>query len=236
MNLSSIQKGFNPYIEAVLNFIYPPFCIICDARLNSGSQIVCEQCWKCLPRVNDSAGSNQNISDNHNKLSEVYRVISVWAYSDEVQKVIHEMKYHGKKSLCASVGDEMAKLVLEHRAYLSADLIMPVPLHKTRFRERGFNQSLLLSHRISTISKIPVEPNILKRIRYTQPQSKLGAAEREKNVQDAFKVAKPESVRKKVVMLVDDVLTTGSTIRACAKALMQAGAAKILAITGAQAI
>ncbi|MFQ5823798.1 MAG: ComF family protein [bacterium] len=236
IKLSSFYKSFSPYIEAVLNFIYPPFCIICDVRLDSGSELICEQCWNCLPRINHSIENKLNISNKNSKIPEVSCVISVWEYSDEVQKIIHEMKYFKKQSLAGLMGDEMAKLVLADRVYSSADLIIPVPLHKTRLRERGFNQSILLSNRIATISKIPVERNVLKRIRYTKPQSKLGAVEREKNVQGAFEVTESNSLIDKQVILVDDVLTTGSTIRACAKVLIQAGVSKILAITAAKAI
>jgi ComF family protein len=236
VNLRSIFKGTRPYIEAVLNFIYPPFCVICQVHLNSDLNLVCEQCWNSLPRIKQGIDRNQNIFDVDNKTSDVSCVISVWAYTDQVQKIIHEMKYFQKKSLAAKMGDEMAVLVLENHEYLAADFIIPVPLHKTKLRERGFNQSLHLANRIAVFSKIPVESNILKRIRYTKSQSKLSAADREKNVERAFAVTDVEKLLGKKIILVDDVLTTGSTVRECAKVLRQAGVSKILAITAAKAI
>lgn len=234
INLKSVYESFNPYIDAALNFIYPPFCLICQGRLELGSKLVCEECWSRLPRINYSFEANQNISSS--RIPDVSHVISVWEYSEEVQKIIHEMKYSNKQSLAVLMGDEMARLVSENREYQSADSIIPVPLHKTRLRERGFNQSLLLSNRIATISKIPVKSDILERVRYTRPQSKLSATDREKNVLGAFAVTKPDTLKEKTVILVDDVLTTGSTLGACASPLRRAGASKILALTAAKAI
>ena len=135
--------------------------------------------------------------------------------------------------LAKLVGEELAALVAQDKDYLEADLIMPVPLHRTRLRERGFNQSLLLSQAISGLINIPVHQKVLKRIKYTKPQSKLNAAERQQNVKDAFRVIEPGAVKGKTVIIVDDVLTTGSTIRACAESLVNAQVTKVLALTAA---
>lgn len=237
--LLRLKGGWNPklllcsqLIEAILDFIYPPYCIICRFRLDSGSKLICENCWKNLPRVQNTL----NGSNYQDKNSYISCFLSVWEYNDAVQKVIHEMKYFRKKSLARLMGVEMANLVLENEEYSGADLIIPVPLHKTKLRERGFNQSIILSQIISLRTKIPYVTKILKRIRYTKPQSKLSAVEREKNVQGAFKVFKSQSLKGKVVILIDDVLTTGSTLRACADTLKDAGVTKILVLTAAKSI
>jgi len=165
--------------------------------------------------------------------SQITKFLAVWEFNNAVREVIHEIKFFGKKSLTKFVGRELANLVTRDKDYLEADLIIPVPLHKTKLRERGFNQSLLLSQAIFKLSNIPVNQKVLKRIRYTQPQSKLNTVERQQNVNDAFRVIESSDVKGKTVILVDDVLTTGSTMRACAESLESAGVTKILALTAA---
>jgi ComF family protein len=158
----------------------------------------------------------------------------VWEFNDAVQAIIHELKYQGKKALAQPLGEEMAKAAAQDAEYAAAGTILPVPLHKTKFRERGYNQSLLLSAVVSEILNIPVETEVLKRVRYTKSQSRLNSAERDKNMQGAFQVVKPDLIQNNVTIVVDDVLTTGSTLRACARVLMEAGAAKVLALTAAK--
>lgn len=232
INLTPFYKNIHPYLNAILDFIYPPYCLICKAHLDSGAKLVCEYCWQSLLRLQNMT----ELSDEKRQKAPISRFLSVWQYSDEFQTIIHEMKYYGKKSLAQSMGEEMAKVVMASKEYSNADLIIPVPLHKTRLRERGFNQSFLLAQKITSVTKISVEPGILKRVRYTKSQSKLSATERVLNVQGAFKVTQSQPVKGKVVILVDDVLTTGSTLNACADALIDSGVAKVLILTAAMAV
>jgi len=233
MNLAPIYKWAQPYSDAVLNFIYPPYCIICKTRLKPGLTLICKTCWQSLPRIDNTQNQKNSRANLDFAESQITKFLAVWEFNNEVQEVIHEIKFFGKKSLTKFVGRELADLMTRDKDYLEADLIIPVPLHKTKLRERGFNQSLLLSQAIFKLSNTPVNQKVLKRIRYTQPQSKLNAFERQQNVKDAFRVIDPSAVKEKTVILVDDVLTTGSTMRACAESLESAGVAKILALTAA---
>lgn len=167
---------------------------------------------------------------------ELQEIRSVWQFSEDMQTVIHELKYHGKKSLSKCFGCEMAILLLRTPAYAAADLLVPVPLHRTRFRERGFNQSLLLCQAISSHTGIPVESQVLKRTKYTSSQAKLSATERERNVATAFQVVDGGALNCKSIIVVDDVLTTGATLRACAVALRRAGATRIFGLTVARTL
>lgn len=114
-------------------------------------------------------------------------------------------------------------------------MLIPVPLHKTRIRERGFNQSLLLCISISSQLNIDYSDKVLVRTRYTQSQTKLNASKRQKNVANAFQVKSAESIRGKTIILVDDVITTGATMNACAQALARCGASEIILISAAKA-
>ena len=113
----------------------------------------------------------------------------------------------------------------------SADLVMPVPLHPTRLRTREFNQSLLLADRIARRLGLPLSFEHLERIRETRPQTELDRKDRARNVRRAFIVREPEGLKGRRVLLVDDVLTTGSTVNDCARALHRAGAASISVLT-----
>lgn len=163
-------------------------------------------------------------------------LVSVWEFSEQVQQIIHEYKYFRKKSLAKRLAAELAVQVQSHAEYRKADVIIPVPLHRTKFRERGYNQSLLLSLELSHLIETPVEAHILKRTRHTQSQSKLNAVQREQNVRGAFKVLDTESLESQQIILVDDVMTTGATLTAAGEPLLAAGAERVLALTLARAM
>ncbi|MDZ7377321.1 MAG: ComF family protein, partial [candidate division KSB1 bacterium] len=103
-------------------------------------------------------------------------------------------------------------------------LLIPVPLHKTRARERGYNQSALLCRAIARQTGLPYDEHILKRVRYTRSQTKLSASERLKNVNQAFRIVNKEPIQNKNVILIDDVITTGATMNECARELITNGA------------
>jgi len=233
MNLAPIYKWAQPYSDAVLNFIYPPYCTICNTSLEPGLTLICKTCWQSLPRIDNAQNQQRNRANLDFAESYISRILSVWEFNNTVQQIIHEIKFFGKKSFATLVGREVADLMTQDKDYLETDLIIPVPLHKTKLRERGFNQSLLLCQAIFKLTNIPVNQKILKRIRYTKSQSKLNSVERQQNVKDAFRVIAPSAIKGKTVILVDDVLTTGSTMRACAESLESAGVARILALTAA---
>ena len=152
-----------------------------------------------------------------------------------VRQIIHEFKYGRQihlqhlvaRWLCAALDDER----LRGRKF---DVIVPVPLHASRQRERGFNQAKLIAQLLSVDSSIPARP-LLKRVRYTTTQTALDRAERMENLHNAFRLRKKANVRALRVLLVDDVLTTGSTLSECARVLKRAGALSVYAATAARA-
>jgi len=123
----------------------------------------------------------------------------------------------------------------EEDLWLDVDAIVPVPLHPVREKERGFNQSQVLAKRLSEIKKIQLLDKRLVKVKNIPPQTSLQANERARNVRGAFKVKRPETVKDKVILLVDDVYTTGSTLRECSLALREAGAKEVKAMTIARA-
>lgn len=137
------------------------------------------------------------------------------------------MKYEGFEKLGVWLGQELGKTI--RSAGVQADGLIPIPLHRRKLRERGYNQAELVAHGVARTTGIPVRTDIVRRRRFTETQTKLGLEQRKKNVEDAFELISGADVDGNSCVLVDDVITTGATIISCAGALRAGGASKIIA-------
>jgi ComF family protein len=167
-------------------------------------------------------------------LSPFARGASLGPYEGALRLVLHELKYRGRRRAAG----RLARALLESPAALAVlepgVLLVPVPLHPRRRRERTFNQAELLAMALGGGRSLPVCRDALVRLKDTPAQTGLSAAARRRNVEGAFAVRRPARVAGRVVVLVDDVLTTGATTRACATALRRAGAAEVRLLTVAR--
>jgi ComF family protein len=156
-------------------------------------------------------------------------------FDGPVRELIHQFKYSGKtmlrRPLALLSADHLGQFVSESRP----DMIIPVPLHKKRLRQRGFNQAILLGEIFAGRWQLPLLRNHLRRVRWTEPQVNLSATERLENVRGAFAVSGASDFSGKRILLVDDVYTTGSTVKECAKILKHAGAETVNVVTVARA-
>lgn len=153
------------------------------------------------------------------------RAISLFAYNSPVQQLIARLKFQKKLSLAHLFGTLMTQAIQQHHADDLPDCIAPVPLSKTRLRERGYNQAMEIARPISKALNIPLDCSLFKRIRHSPPQSSLNLKARQKNVCDAFAVTRhklPDHVA-----IVDDVITTGATCNELARLLKKAGVKKV---------
>jgi len=162
------------------------------------------------------------------------RARSFGYYEGALREILQHYKYRGLRPLARPLGQRLAQ-TLERLQGGTWDLVLPVPLHRNRERQRGFNQAGLLAEQVGKLSGIRMGGKDCVRVRDTPPQAGLRAAERRKNVKGAFAVPQPERVRGLRVLLVDDVLTTGATADACARALLEAGARGVAVLTLARA-
>ncbi|MFA0783398.1 MAG: hypothetical protein YYHSYBAR_001789 [Candidatus Fervidibacter sacchari] len=166
-------------------------------------------------------------------------------YDGVGRETVHAFKFNRKPRLAQPMGELMAEVAVRvfegdggllplpwHRP----DVIAPVPLHPKTQRQRGYNQAALLAEVVGQAIGVPVEPNLLLQIRPMKPQATLGEKERWENVKGAFGVANPESVRGRIVLVVDDVMTTGSTLNEVAKVLKKAGARFVYCLTFARTV
>lgn len=147
-------------------------------------------------------------------------------YDGALEEAIRLLKYHGVRRLSIPLSELLLELQMPE-----IDVVIPVPLYKKRLKERGFNQSALIARNISKRINKPLLINSLIKIRDTLPQVGLNVNERRRNVKGAFSVRDARGIYKKNILLIDDVLTTGSTVRECSKVLKKAGAENIHVIT-----
>ena len=137
------------------------------------------------------------------------------------QKLIHHLKYHNKQNIGVKLGNLLGGFLSEAPLYQDVDLIIPVPLHAKRERFRGYNQSDLFAKGLSEAMQIQWQKNILVRNQMTDTQTKKSRIDRFKNVENAFSVVQPQAIQNKHILIVDDVLTTGATLEACANQILK---------------
>jgi len=160
-------------------------------------------------------------------------------YFDEATasaKIIHDMKYRGRYRLTREFGKILGEKILGSKPLWNADMIIPVPLHKLKKSERGYNQAERISKGMADVMRIPGNSKVMKRIKYTATQTNLSMRRRKQNIKGAFELRDPGFVKGKKIILVDDVLTTGATIVECAKLLYTAGAETVFAASLAKTL
>jgi ComF family protein len=223
------------FIRDLVGLIYPVKCLICDGcEASSRTPLLCENCLgEISSRPLPEAVDGQHDAANNSGFDSAF---AGWQYDAAMQQIIHATKYRRRPSLGETLGDLLAqRLSASLRDEFTKTVVVPVPLHRRRERKRGFNQSLVLGRALAKSWHLEVMPRALRRTRFTQPQAKLRAAERWQNVEGAFAPARGLHLETPTVFLVDDVLTTGATMNACAAALKSAGASKVIGIALARA-
>ncbi|RLB30338.1 MAG: ComF family protein [Deltaproteobacteria bacterium] len=241
--------------RGLLDIIYPPRCAVCGAFLihekslkGNGARGFCSRCLSDFHKIRPpycticgkpfiSENQEDHLCEDCLRKHPYYEALRApYVYEGAMLEAIHLFKYGGKRHLSKSLGALIAQFAAE---WLGADnplLVMPVPLHPKRLRERGFNQSLLLGRDVALRLGVKLDFLSLRRVRYTQPQTTLGRKERLKNVREAFALEPLSNVKGKRILIVDDVTTTGSTLNECARILKRAAAEKVFALTLARAI
>ena len=245
MFLSKVKDFLRELKDDILDLVYPQNCTICQKHLGGEEKDVCENCWKTLASLSAPfcPYCKSFLEDNHTLAEhlcpylskpedrKILAVRSLGTFDDHYKKLIHRFKYDRKIPLGKRLAQGLGKVVAQDEDFESCDLIIPVPLHRARHRERGFNQSEILAEGVSQAINLPLVKETLKRKKNTKDQTYLNAQQRAENVSDAFVVTRPEKINERDVILVEDVITTGATLNECARMLEMAGAKRILAVT-----
>jgi ComF family protein len=228
-------------VDPLLTVVFPSFCVVCRAPLSQPTRgPLCQGCWTRLPRHQDDlcacgvplgAGVPRPCGRCRRGRTAFEAGASLGPYEASLRTAIHELKYRGRRRLAGRLAEALLAEPAPRAVLSDAVVLVPVPLHPRRRRERGFNQSELIAQALGRLTRLPVAASALVRRQDTPSQSGLSAAERRRNVASAFVVRRRPAIAGRVVVIVDDVLTTGATARACASALRAAGARSVRLLT-----
>jgi len=235
-------------LQGLLHLVYPGACHVCDVPLPPGSLLFCEPCRKALtvdrhdqcPHCAGSVGPFARVADGCSHCRGISfpfdKVIRLGPYEKEhpLRDVILRMKHASGEGLAEVVGELWAESAETRLRALGADLVVPVPLHWRRRWWRGYNQSEALARPLAARLGLPFRPSWLRRVRHTPEQKGQSVGAKRENVRDAFR-ARGGGLRGQTVLLVDDVLTTGSTAAEAARALRKAGAKRVVVAVLARA-
>ena len=231
-------------LKKLLNELWEFPCPLCDCDNphKHDFNTFCSDCVQKLPllsgkRCPGCGGENDGVLDLCRQCLSMpprpwSKAVSVMQMEGLGEKVIYQLKFSGNTAMARAIA-ELAYPLLNNPEFMECDMIVPVPLYWKRFLQRGYNQSEVLAKMLARYMNIPVKTPV-KRIRHTIRQATLSREERLKNLKGAFAVPKPEKVKDKTILLIDDVLTTGSTLHACAEALRKAGVKDIKVFTVAR--
>jgi len=222
------NKAF--FITNLLGFSFPELCPACRRGMSGHEKLLCSDCRTNLPLTNFHLMEENPLKKMFWGRVPLEYAMSYYFFSKQtrVQQLIHHIKYRGLKELAVEVGRMMGRAIQENEKFCNAvEVIIPVPLHPKKLRKRGFNQSECLGRGISELIKKPLSTQNLIRQIHNPTQTKKSRFQRWKNVSGIFELLNAEELNGKHVLLVDDVVTTGSTIEACYLALKKANDVRI---------
>lgn len=244
---AAIRRGLTHFLKNISVFIadwfFPSACFYCGGAAGDDGHY-CEKCWAEIPEVtfnecpfcfieNHSAGCS---CLDFRKLGAA-SVYSGWYFAEPLRSIIHQIKYNGQRRLGKSAGK---KLALKIRSALTdgIDFVVPMPIHHTRMRMRGYNQAEQIATGFCEELSLPLKKQYLKRVISRTSQTRYSRAERDKNIRGSFLVPNKytSEIKNKDVILLDDVMTTGATLSECCRVLKQAGAGSVYAVTLARVL
>ncbi len=223
----------------MLDLLYPRRCPICDRAVKPFGSLICETCkrelvyikepccMKCGKHLQKEEKEYCKDCTSHVHLYDCGRALfSYKSVSDSIAR----FKYRGRQEYAAYYAACMAETFAEFISACQADALIPVPLHKSRLRVRGYNQAQVLAEELSALTGIPMFPDLVERVEKTAPMKDLSAAERQNNLKRAFKICRND-VKLNTIIIIDDIYTTGSTIDALAEVFQQSGVEKVYFVT-----
>lgn len=206
------------YLHSLLYLFFPPHCVVCDAVLEEGEEIICLACNIDMPRTNFHLESDNPVERMFWGKLPLVRASSYFYYNrgSGFRRLLHQLKYYGRKDIGEIMGRFVAEELKRTGFFKDIDLILPVPLHPLKQKDRGYNQSVCIAQGISAVTGIPMDTTSVVRCKNSTSQTDKSVYERWKNVSGIFKMNSSKNLVRKHVLIVDDVLTTGATITACA--------------------
>lgn len=199
-----------PQCRKSLTYVTEPYCLKCGKKMTNSTRMYCSFCEKTAVPFDEGR--------------------AVFVYDDTIRKSIYRFKYNSRKEYAKFYAEQIVSVFGDKIKKWGVDVIIPIPLHKSKLRKRGFNQAYLISKEISYLTKIPVDKHILTREKKTEKQKELGAYGRSTNIKNAFKMSS-NRVQYLSAMLIDDIYTTGATMCAASKVLKMGGIKHVYCIS-----
>ncbi|MBI3511156.1 MAG: ComF family protein [Bacteroidetes bacterium] len=232
------SAAIKQYTQGFVSLFYPSLCAACNAALVKNERSICTACHLTLPRSGDELFPNENpVAKVFWGRLKLEAAVSCYLFSQggNVQELIHRLKYNGRRDAGIVSGRIFGNELKELTPFNNASLVIPVPLHYKKLRKRGYNQAACFGEGLAEGLEIPMKENILLRLDATDTQTRKSREARWKNVEDVFVVREKEKLEGKHLILVDDVITTGATIEACAIPLLKIEGVKLSVVSLASA-
>ncbi len=208
-------------INELNDAIYPNLCLTCSNALHKHEKIICIKCQISLPKTDYAEYEDNPIAKKFWGKVPIERAMALYHFykSGRIQKLMHALKYRGRQDVGIRLGNLLGYQLQQFHLFNDVDIITSVPLHKDKEQKRGFNQSNIIGEGLSEVLQIPFDKNVLFRNIFTDTQTKKSRLERWDNVKSIFDVVDKNEIKNKHILLIDDVITTGSTLESCAVAL-----------------
>ena len=211
--------------RSIAELVSPRFCLVCDQRLSHDERGVCARCDITLPRRGDTLTTGDNdITRLFYGIVPIERAAALFVYGSckELDGIIHAAKYGNRPDIAEECGMMMAHEYARCSFFEGIDMIVPLPLHKNRLRKRGYNQSRLLAEGISTVTGIPIADDAVTRVRDTATQTSMPHDQRTANMRGALALGNAARLNGRHILVVDDLVTTGATMRECCMQIAKA--------------
>ena len=214
----------------LLDFVAPRSCVVCHCRLAPETEVLCPSCQLRLPRTNFHLSPNDNVMARlFWGIIPVEKVAALCYYApgSEVAQLVYDMKYRDRPDIGETLGRLMASEFMPSGFFDGIDCLVPLPLARRRERQRGYNQSRRLALGVSEVTGLPVNDDMVCRTAFAKSQTQLGRRERQENVENVFQLRDGADFRGRHVLLIDDIVTTGATVVACARELLKVDGVRI---------
>ena len=210
---------FKKHLKDFLSLLFPNTCMHCNVTLVKGEELICLRCFADMPVTNYHLAKPNPVMVHFSAIDKVADAFSYLKYEKKgmATMLLHPLKYTGHTYVGIKLGEWFAGHLYKQMIKASIDMIIPVPLHKTKQRKRGYNQTDLIAIGMSNVLILPVKKNLLLRVKNVSTQTRKDKVERWQNAESLYAIPHPEKFKGKRVLLIDDVVTTGATIGAAAE-------------------